>query len=161
MEATNRNIASFLVRFTQDLWQDAAGDPQVRWQGHVRHVQNQTQQNFTEVAEAISFMQDELTTLTLNALETSRTMDREKGLQESMKLWERFANSYTDIVVGSVERGLAQSKALQSQIDDAMQSALSAWPTQKGEPALEAKVAALESEVAALSKRLAALENQG
>ena len=33
------NIASFMLRFTQEMWRDMQGEPHIRWRGHIRHVQ--------------------------------------------------------------------------------------------------------------------------
>ncbi|MEM1126623.1 MAG: hypothetical protein AAGI71_08230 [Bacteroidota bacterium] len=159
MEASHRNIASFLVRFTQDLWQDAVGDPQVRWQGTIRHVQGDEQVPFTEVADAVAFMQRELATLTLHTLDAVPNIDRTKGLQESFKIWERFASSYTDFMVGQVQRGLDQTQALRTQVDGAVQEALqAAFPATPATAALQQRVETLEAHVQALEARLAALE---
>ena len=60
MTDTQRDVASFLIRFTQDLWRSPTGDPQIAWRGHIRHVQGETEETFTDFAEALKFIQDHL-----------------------------------------------------------------------------------------------------
>ena len=43
-----RDVASFVLRFTQDLYEDEAGEPRVRWRGHIRHVQSDADARFTD-----------------------------------------------------------------------------------------------------------------
>lgn len=66
--SNDRNIASFVLRFTQELWEDAQQEPHVRWRGHIRHVQGEEENRFTDFAEAASFMQRHLTQLTIDLL---------------------------------------------------------------------------------------------
>ena len=55
------NVASFVLRFTQDLWQDDEEDSHVRWRGHIKHVQGEGESRFTDFAEAVAFIQQNLT----------------------------------------------------------------------------------------------------
>ncbi|MEX1018348.1 MAG: hypothetical protein WDZ49_01740 [Litorilinea sp.] len=54
------DIASFVLRFKQQVRHDADGAPHVEWRGHIRHVQHDAEMCFTELHEAIEFMQDVL-----------------------------------------------------------------------------------------------------
>jgi hypothetical protein len=127
MLKTQNNIASFVLRFTQELWQDAQGEPHVQWRGHIRHVQGDEEDRFTDFAEAVVFIQRYLTQLTLTAVSGGQSMSQEKVLRESFKLWERFASSYTDMMLGAMEQTIKQSEALREQMDEATEKALKAW----------------------------------
>lgn len=51
------DVASFVLRFKQHIRPDSAGVPQVEWRGHIRHVQHDGEKCFTELHEAIEFIQ--------------------------------------------------------------------------------------------------------
>ncbi|HXW01388.1 MAG TPA: hypothetical protein VEC93_23460, partial [Anaerolineae bacterium] len=112
MLKAQNNIASFVLRFTQELWRDAQGEPHVQWRGHIHHVQGDEEDRFTDFAEAVVFIQRYLTELTRNALAGGRAMPQEKVLQESLKMWEQFASNYTDMMFEAMERTVKQSQTL-------------------------------------------------
>ena len=78
------NIASFVLRFTQELWQDPEREPHVRWRGHIRHVQGDDETHFTDAAEAILFLQRHLIQLTMDSLSGSVGMSPEKVFTDSL-----------------------------------------------------------------------------
>lgn len=158
---TQRTVASFLVRFTQDLWQDADGDPRVHWRGHVTHVQGDDEARFTDFTEAVTFIQGQLAQLTLEAAtQTPTPMDQEKTLRESFKLWEQFATSYSDLLIEATGQAAQQSRRFQEQVqeqmDQVMQQATIGWRA----PVASAEVQALQAQVKALTQRVEALENE-
>jgi len=124
---TQRNVASFMLRFTQDLWQDENGEPRVQWRGRINHVQGDEEIAFTDFAEALAFIQGQLTELTLKAIPGGIGMEQEKVLQESFKLWEQFASSYSNMMFEAMERTIKQSKAIKEQMDEAVEGALKGW----------------------------------
>jgi gas vesicle protein len=163
MTKGQRDIASFLVRFTQDLWQDAQGDPQVHWRGHIRHIQGDEEVRFTSFTEAVDFIQRYLAQLTLGALDTlpgGDKMDQEKTLRESFKLWEEFASSYTEIMFKTMEQTLKQSQAFTHQMDEAVQQALKSWrlPVQADQAQIIEAVNNLQAQVEALAKKVEGME---
>ncbi len=123
----DNNIASFMLRFTQELWSDQADEPHVRWRGHVRHVQSDEQARFTDFAEAVAFIQQHLAELTAETLEGGKNMNQEKVFQENFKIWEQFANTYTDLMFGAMRQTVKQSEALKEQVDEARNQALKMW----------------------------------
>ncbi|MDX1520712.1 MAG: hypothetical protein R3264_03720 [Anaerolineae bacterium] len=158
----NQNIASFMLRFTQELWQDAEKEPHVRWRGHIRHVQGNEENRFTDVAEAIGFMQKHLTELTLDTLSGDEPVSQEKVLQESFKLWEQFASSYANMMTQAMEQGLKQSETFRAQMSEARQQALKAWqlPFTGNQADLLETVTALQQQVEALTTKVEALEKK-
>lgn len=64
-----RDIASFVLRFTQELWEDTQGDPRIEWRGNIRHVQSGDEHHFTDFTEAMSFIQQALMKLTLDSVQ--------------------------------------------------------------------------------------------
>ena len=91
-----REIASFVLRFTQDIWPDMQGEPHVEWRGHICYVQNGRETRFTELAELIHFIQQTLLKCTLGCVAQEDQMVKDKTVRESFKLWERLSGSATD-----------------------------------------------------------------
>ncbi len=123
------NIASFVLRFTQELWQDANGEPHVRWRGHIRHVQGQDEGRFTDFAEAVAFMQHHLTELTAETLAdgTNGSEQEERIFRESIKLWEKFASSYTGLMSKAIDQSIKRSEVFKEQVDEVKEQALKPW----------------------------------
>jgi hypothetical protein len=165
MTKTQRDVASFMVRFTQDLWQDEEGEPHVEWRGNIRHIQSDEQVRFTDFAEAVAFIQRCLMELTQGTLESEpgeKPMDQEKALQESFKLWERFATSYSGMMFDAMEQTMKQSQTFRDQMESTVQESLQAWqPASRVESnqIIEA-IQALQSQVQALAERVEGLEKK-
>lgn len=168
--AKSHNVASFVLRFTQELWRDVASDPHVRWRGQIRHVQNDVEERFTDFAEAVAFIQRNLTHLTVDTFSGEKNMSQEKVFEESFKLWEQFATSYSQMMVGAMEQTLKQTEVLSQQIGDIQDKTLQAFglsgssadqPLDQAELSkLMATIFALQTQVVALSERIARLEAQ-
>jgi polyhydroxyalkanoate synthesis regulator protein len=158
----NHNIASFVLRFTQELWQDAQKEAHIRWRGYIRHVQGHEENRFTDFAEAVSFMQRHLTQLTMDTLAGDKSMSQDKVFNESFKMWEQFASSYTDMMFQAMEQSLKQSEVFREQVDEVRESAIKAWqfPFQTSQEELLKTVEALRAQVESLSHKVAELEKK-
>lgn len=162
-QARAHNVASFLLRFTQDRWEDEQQEPHVRWRGHIRHVQGDDESRFTDFAQAVAFIQQNLTQLTVETLAGDREMSQEKIMRESFKLWEEFASSYSEIMLNAMEKTLEQTELLSRQADAVRRQTLQAWQMPQTTPTtdvteLTQAMQALQEEVASLSARVAELE---
>lgn len=122
-----RDIASFVLRFTQEMWQDDQGDPRVEWRGHIRHVQGDEEFHFTELNEALQFIQKALMQLTMDTVPKDNKPFQEKAMRESFKLWETFAQSYADMMVQAMERTVKQSEAVSRQLTETVEQAWRPW----------------------------------
>lgn len=122
-----RDIASFVLRFTQDLWRDDGGEPRVEWRGHIRRVQDGEELRFTDIAEAMNFIQNSLMQVTANALPKEDQSYREKAMRESLKLWESFAESYTTLFVNAMEKSVKQSEVFQKQVNETVEQVMKPW----------------------------------
>jgi len=122
--ANQRDVASFVLRFTQDIFADPSGDPRVQWRGHIRHVQSDEEFHFTELAEALHFLRKSLTQLTLDSSPQDDKPRQEKIMRESFKLWDDFAKSYSEMLVQAVEQTVKQTvqqtEALNKQMSDSI-----------------------------------------
>ncbi|HUF36912.1 MAG TPA: hypothetical protein VMN57_00160 [Anaerolineales bacterium] len=177
---TQRSVASFMLRFTQDLWQDENGDPQVQWRGRINHVQGSEEIPFTDFTEALTFIQRQLQDLTLKAFPSADPEIREKALKESFKLWEQFTADYADLVFATMEKTFKGSQEIQGRVGEALAKSFELWmppgfrstAAPAGEPAasaqstpespaeLRTQLKALNAQVAALSAKLKALEKK-
>lgn len=169
MMKPQNNVASFVLRFTQEMWRDAQDEPHVQWRGHIRHVQGDEEDRFTDFAEAVAFIQRYLAQLTMKAIAGGQNMNQEKVLQESFKLWEQFASSYTGMMFEAMEQTVKQSQTFKEQIDQATQRALKAWqfseqPDQKqvveALKSLQAQIETLAAKVETLEQALQAKDNK-
>lgn len=160
MTASQNNIASFVLRFTQQVWQDAEGEPHVQWRGHIRHVQGDEEDRFTDFAEAVAFIQHYLTQLTVEALSGGGAMSQERVTRESFKLWEQFASSYTDIMFQSVQQMLKQSETIKEQMAEARNRMIKAWqlPAISADAQLLETLAELKAQVQFLAGKVESLE---
>jgi hypothetical protein len=154
------NIASFVLRFTQELWHDSQGEPHIQWRGHIRHVQGNEEGRFTDFAEAVAFIQRYLTQLTMKTVSGGQSLNQEKVLRESFKFWEQFASNYTGMMVEAMEHTVKQSQSFKDQLDQAAERALKAWhlPVQSDQVEIINKLNALQAQVEALTNHVAVLE---
>jgi hypothetical protein len=164
MTKTQRDVASFLVRFTQDLWKDDEGEPRVEWRGHVRHIQGDDEVRFTDFSKAVAFMQrsmKELTLDTLAALSGPESEQRKEALRDGLGLWEKAATGYADMMFGAMEQTIARSQVLKERMDSAMRESLQALaPSSVPESGLILEaLQTLQAQVQVLSERVAALED--
>lgn len=120
-------IASFVLRFTQDRWQEPAGRQRARWRGQIRHVQSDAEARFTDFSDAVAFMQAELARRTLASVEEAAEVDRASVLRESLRIWERVAGDYAEAVSGVVQEGLGRSERYQRQAMQLFEQTLGAW----------------------------------
>lgn len=167
MTETQRDVASFLVRFTQDAWHDDQGEPQVEWRGHIRHIQGDNHIPFTDFSEAVAFMQRHMTELTVGSFEALSARDqaeRDDPLQETFRLWEKSAAGYASMMFSAVrqtmEQTMQQSESLKQQMDSAVRESLKAWTPSSDErsrPILEALLG-LRAQVRALAERVSGME---
>lgn len=121
------NIASFVLRFKPTLRPDTEGEPHLQWTGHVQHIQGDEENSFTEVAEAIMFIQQHLIQMTAETLAGGKNMNQSKVILESFKLWERLAVRYMEVMFHAMEQGLKQTDAFTERLNDMRDRILNAW----------------------------------
>ena len=160
MSETQRDVASFMIRFTQDMWRNANGDPELQYRGRIRHVQGDEEIDFTDFSEAVRFIQEHLAQLTLEALPGGSKMDQEKALRDGFKLWEEFTTSYTSMMFDAMEQTIDQSEAIKRQMDKAVEESMKTWQPQMSaeEDQIAAALASLSGQIEALAARIENLE---
>lgn len=113
--------ASFVLRFTQKIYEGEEGEPQVQWRGNIRHVQGGAEQRFSEFEDAITFIQEKLADLTLSAT-VDKTPEEQKGiLAKSFDLWQQITVETPKIVYETIKdprKGVEQIQSQISQVGD-------------------------------------------
>ena len=160
MVEDQRSIASFMIRFTQHIWRDAEDEPQVQWRGQINHVQGDEQVTFTDLTEALDFIQRHLAQLTMDATSSENERDQEEVLDKSYILWEQFAETYSNMVFEAMRNTLNQSEAIKNQMDEAVGTALQSWQIPMSEESIEVAnvVDDLNAQVQVLASKVAKLE---
>jgi len=160
MVEDQRSIASFMIRFTQHIWRDSQDEPQVQWRGQINHVQGDDETTFTDLTEALEFIQRHLTLLTMNATSSADKQDQEEVLDKSYLLWEQFAATYSNMVFDAMRNSINQSEAIKSQMDEALGSALKSWPVPvvNEQDEISSAIDDLNSQLQVLAEKIAILE---
>lgn len=148
------NTASFVVRFTQNLYQTEEGETGVQWRGKITHVQNDEQVNFSEMEDAIKFMQTKLSELTLSAVE-GKTEDEQQGiLSKSFDIWKRMAKNYPKMVIDVIKDPKGQVSQIQEQISQVGDELSSKIELDSWRPPTKADFLKLTEELRSVSKKI-------
>ncbi len=116
MSNPTNQTASFLMRFTQRLYEDESGETGVQWRGKISHVQGDEQLNFIEFNDAIDFIKTRLSELTLEATEDKSPEEQEGLLRKSFDIWKKVATSGPKIVMDAIKDPKKQVAHIQDQL---------------------------------------------
>ncbi len=108
--------ASFVLRFTQKIFENEQGEPQIQWRGNMRHVQSGTEKNFSKFDDVIQFIQTTLTDLTVQAMEHKSPEEQKGILSKSFDLWKKMAIEAPKMVMDSIKDPKKQAHQIQEQI---------------------------------------------
>jgi hypothetical protein len=160
MVEDQRSIASFMIRFTQHIWTDSQDEPQVQWRGQINHVQGTEELTFTDLTEALEFIQQHLTQLTIAATSGDDAQDQQKVLDKSHILWEQFADSYSNMVFSAMKNTINQSEVIKNQMDQAMDSAIKSWqmPMATEQDEISSAIDDLNAQLQSLTEKVEKLE---
>ncbi|NRB46143.1 MAG: hypothetical protein HRU41_00610 [Saprospiraceae bacterium] len=118
MSVRKDETASFMLRFTQKIFNNESGEPQVQWRGNIRHVQGGEEQRFSKFDDVVAFIQSKLADLTIQAME-DKPIEEQKGiLSKSFDMWKKMAVEGPKMVMETIKdpkKGMAQ---IQDQIQD-------------------------------------------
>ena len=116
MASKKDETASFVLRFTQKIFQSDAGEAQVQWRGNIRHVQTGDEKRFSEFENVAQFIQKKLADLTVTAMEHKSPEEQKGILAKSFDLWKKMAMETPKLVAVTIKdpkKGIAQ---IQTQI---------------------------------------------
>ncbi len=118
MANKKEETASFVLRFTQKIYNGEDGESQVQWRGNIRHVQGGDEKRFSEFEEAYQFIQNKLADLTIQAVE-GKSPEEQKGiLSKSFELWRKMAMETPKMVIETIKDPKKQVAQLQDQLQD-------------------------------------------
>jgi len=163
MNKTRSRVASFVLRFTQDLWEGTNGQPRIRWRGSIRYVQGNEEDRFVDFSQAVEFMQRNLAELTLDNI-SGNSMNQEEVLRESFKFWEDFSTVYSGMMFEALEHSLKQSESVKKQMQEAVEKTVKTWypsPEQTQDPqnqSLVEMIQALQQQINTLTQKVEGLE---
>lgn len=118
MATKKDETASFVLRFTQKIFQNEQGEPQIQWRGNMRHVQTGEEKNFSKFDEVVHFIQGTLTDLTVQATEHKSPEEQKGILSKSFDLWKRMAIETPKMVLDSIKDPKKQAHHIQEQIQE-------------------------------------------
>lgn len=165
MSVKKEETASFMLRFTQKVFNNEAGEPQVQWRGNIRHVQGGEEQRFSKFDEVVSFIQSKLADLTIQAME-DKPIEEQKGiLSKSFDMWKKMAVEGPKMVMETIKdpkKGMAQIQdQIQGQIhqvkDEISQKLeIDTWKTASKSDFKEImqKLSNISAEVSALNQKV-------
>jgi len=116
--ATNKKdeTASFVLRFTQKIFQTEDGESQIQWRGNIRHVQGGSEKRFSEFNDVVNFIQEKLADLTVQAMEDKSPEEQKGILSKSFDLWKKMALTAPQKVIETLKDPKKGVEQIQSQI---------------------------------------------
>lgn len=160
MASNNKQTASFMVRFNQSIYEEA-GEANVQWRGKISHVQDGDAMGFTDMSEAMSFIQDKLTKLTKDATADKSEEEQEGILEKSLDIWNKVKATGPKLLIETLKDPKKQVSQIQDQIQDQI-SQVSSEISSKVEldqwrAASKSDVKSIQDQISALTATVAAL----
>jgi hypothetical protein len=118
MATKKDETASFVLRFTQKIFHNEDGEPQIQWRGTMRHVQSGSEKNFSKFEDVTQFIQGILTDLTVQAMENKSPEEQKGILAKSFDLWKKVALDAPKMVIDSIKDPKKQAHQIQEQIQE-------------------------------------------
>lgn len=121
MATKKDETASFVIRFTQKIFESEAGEHDIQWRGNIRHVQTGDEKRFSEFDKVTDFIQTKLSELTVTAMENKSPEEQKGILAKSFALWKKVAKETPKLVAETIKdpkKGIAQIQTQISQAGD-------------------------------------------
>ena len=122
MANKKEETASFVLRFTQKVFQSEAGEPEVQWRGNIRHVQGGEEKRFSEFDDALEFIREKLADLTILAMEDKSPEEQKGILAKSFDMWKKMALTAPQLVLDTIKDPKKQMEQMQTQIQSASEN---------------------------------------
>lgn len=117
MPAKTAETASFVLRFTQKIFQNEQQESEVQWRGNIRHVQGGEEKRFSEFKDVVNFIQEKLTDLTIQAMEEKSPEEQKGILSKSFDLWKRMSLTYPKMVMDTIKDPKAGVEQIQEEVN--------------------------------------------
>ncbi|MEM1214586.1 MAG: hypothetical protein AAGJ82_02795 [Bacteroidota bacterium] len=112
------DTASFVLRFTQKVFQAEDGQHDVQWRGVIQHVQGGDEKRFSDFEAATKFIQTKLTEMTVEAT-ADKSPEEQKGiLAKSLDIWKKVTEDAPKVVMETIKDPMKQVANIQSQIQE-------------------------------------------
>ena len=116
------NTSSFLIRFTQKIYEDESGESNVQWRGKISHVQGGDQTSFSDFDDAIQFMESKLGEMTEASVKDVPKQEKESVISKSFDMWKKMAKTTPKMVMDVIKDPKGQVTQLQEQIQERVNS---------------------------------------
>lgn len=121
MPVKKEETASFVLRFTQKIFQNDKKESEVQWRGNIRHVQGGEEKRFSEFNEVVNFIQEKLADLTIIAMEEKSPEEQKGILSKSFELWKRMSTTYPKMVMETLKDPKAGVEQIQDEVNSQLQ----------------------------------------
>lgn len=117
MPAKKDETASFVLRFTQKIFQNEQKESEIQWRGNIRHVQGGEEKRFSEFKDVVNFIQEKLADLTIQAMEEKSPEEQKGILSKSFDLWKRMSLTYPKMVIDTLKDPKAGVEQIQDEVN--------------------------------------------
>ncbi len=157
----NDQTASFLLRFTQKIYEDEKGNTDLQWRGKITHVQDNDQKNFSELKDVIDFIQGKLSELTMSSMEEDMSpKDKEGILMKSMDIWKKLAKSYPKMVADVIKDPKGQVLQIQEQITSKAEDLSNRLQLESYKPTSKSDIHELSNQISQLTNLVGTLQKK-
>lgn len=111
--------ASFLLRFTPKVFENEQGEADIQWRGTIKHVQDGDEKRFSDFEKAVDFMNEKLSDLTIEAVNTKSQEEEEDSegvISKGLNLWKQLARDAPKNMVDSFLNPKKGVENIQNQI---------------------------------------------
>jgi len=112
--------ASFLLRFTPKVFENEQGEADIQWRGTIKHVQDGEEKRFSDFEKAVDFMNEKLSDLTIEAVNTKSQEEEEDDegvISKGLNLWKQLARDAPKNMVDSFLNPKKGVENIQNQIN--------------------------------------------
>jgi len=148
-----------MMRFTQKIY-DENGESKVQWRGNVSHVQGGEDVNFTDFNDAVAFIQEHLTNLTMEATNDRTTTEQESILTKSFSLFKSVAATGPKIIKETLKDPRKQVATLQGQLSEYGEELLDKVPIDQWRNASKSDFKEMQMTLEQLTKSVAELSKK-
>ncbi len=157
----NDQTASFLLRFTQKIYEDEKGNADLQWRGKITHVQDNDQKNFSELKDVIDFIQTKLSELTMSSMEEDMSPKEKEGiLMKSMDIWKKLAKSYPKMVADVIKDPKGQVLQIQEQITSKAEDLSNRLQLESYKPTSKSDIQDLSKQISQLTDLVGSLQKK-
>ena len=122
MEKQKHQNASFMVRFTQQIFEEENGEANIQWRGKITHVQDGSEKRFSDFNDALLFMQKKLALLTENATKNESSAKQESILDKSLSMWKTLKDVGPKVIRETIKDPKKQFAHFQDEIQEKITS---------------------------------------